>query len=125
MGRVDEKRGARRTTAIVPVTCRMVSGGTSALPSQRGPGSNATTFTARTVNVSEDGILINCDVDILQRARLELSLKAPADDHVIRVEAEVAWSRKNSINLFGRYAAGLRIVRIDDRDHGILKSFFA
>jgi len=103
----------------------VVSGGSSALPSQRGSEPADAAFEARTVNVSNDGILINCDADVLQRTRLELKLRAPADGHVIKVEAEVAWSRKNSINLFGRFAAGLRILRIDDRDHDILKSFFA
>ena len=112
-------------TAIVPVNCRVLSGGSSALPSQRGSGLASGSFEARTINVSNDGILINCDADILQRTRMELTLRAPADGHIIKVDTEVAWSRKNSINLFGRFAAGLRILKIDDRDHDVLKSFFA
>lgn len=110
-------------TTVVPVNCRVLGAGPAALPSLRGAAAKGE-FPARTVNLSRDGLLINSESDLLVSTRMELTLSAPTDGHLIRIQTEVAWSRRNSINLFGRYAAGLKIRKIDDGDLKLLSGFF-
>jgi hypothetical protein len=123
MLRTDEKRTAPRVTTVVPVNCRVLGAGTVTVPSQRGAPPTRD-FSAKTVNVSRDGLLINCDADLLLGTPLEVTLNAPTDGHVVRITADVAWSRRNSINLFGRYAAGLRIRKVSEADRKVLTDFF-
>jgi len=123
MLRTDEKRTAPRVTTVVPVECRVLGAGTVTIPSQRGAPPTRD-FSAKTVNVSRDGLLINCDADLMMGTPLEVTLNSPTDGHVIRIQAVVAWSRRNSINLFGRFAAGLRIKELSDRDLKALTDFF-
>ena len=54
----------------------------------------------------------------------EGSLYAPTDGHHISILTGVAWSRRNAMNLFGHYAAGLTIRKIGEKDRALLKSFF-
>lgn len=121
----QEKRKAPRITTVVPVTCRVVASGTASLPSARGTEhSRGSTFSARTVNISHNGILINSDTDLMPQTQLDISLQAPTDGHAIRIAAEVAWSRRNAMNLFGRYGAGLKIREIKPKDEQLLTDFF-
>ena len=124
MPRTEEKRTDPRITTVVPVTCRIVELGASELPSSRGHSRAKSEFDARTVNVSHSGILINSDTDLIRGTKLDIGLKAPTDGHAIHTLTEVAWSRRNSMNLFGNYAAGLRIKKIAERDRALLKEFF-
>lgn len=105
------------------MNCRVLGTGPAALPSLRGSLPRGE-FSARTVNLSRDGLLINSDADLLSQTQIEITLSAPTDGHLIRIQGEVAWSRRNSINLFGRYAAGLKIRRIDEADRKLLSGFF-
>lgn len=123
MVRAEEKRTAPRVTTVVPVECRVLGSGTVTIPSQRG-APRARDFSARTVNVSRDGLLINCDADLLAGTPLEVTWNAPDDGRVVRIQADVAWSRRNAINLFGRYSAGLRIRKISESDRRTLADFF-
>lgn len=107
----------------MPVNCRVLGTGPAALPSLRGALPRGD-FSARTVNLSREGLLINSDSDLLPQTQMELTLSAPTDGHLIRILTEVAWSRRNSINLFGRYAAGLKIRKIDEADRKMLSGFF-
>ena len=99
MPHLNEKRVSPRVTTVVPVHCRVTGHTGPTLPSQRGLRGIAQDFTAKTVNVSRDGVLI-------------------------RILTEVAWSRRNAMNLFGRYAAGLKVRKITDRDRAVLAELF-
>ena len=98
--------------------------GPAFLPSHREAHSKGMAFAAKTVNMSRDGFLINCDIDLTPRTTLEITLSAPTDGHPITIAAEVAWSRRNAMNLFGRYAAGLKTRKISERDRDLLLDFF-
>ena len=124
MPRAQEKRTDQRITTVIPVRCRIVGLGGPDLPSQRGQQQARAEFAAKTVNVSHSGMLINCDSDLRIGTRLDVNLEAPTDGHAIRILAEVAWSRRNAMNLFGHYAAGLKIKRITEKDRDLLKNFF-
>jgi hypothetical protein len=124
MPHLQEKRVAPRITAVVPVKARILAHAASALPSYRAALEKHGEFLAKTINVSRSGLLINSDADLVPGTRLALTLEAPDDGHTIRIEADVAWSRRNSINLFGRFAAGLRIRKIGESDRELLNAFF-
>lgn len=124
MPHLDEKRGTPRVTTVVPVTCRVVGHAVSSLPSRRGETARTIEFSAKTVNVSRDGVLINSETDLPPETQLEITLAAPGDGHPIRIVTEVAWSRRNAMNLFGRYAAGLKVRKIAERDRALLTAFF-
>lgn len=124
MARHDEKRTAPRTTTIIPVKCIIVGPRASAPLSFRTRQAQGSEFPAKTINVSQEGLLINCESDLTVGTQLQISLSAPTDGHSIQLHADVSWSRKNAINLFGRYAAGLKIKQIDEKDRAILTDFF-
>jgi len=119
-----EKRIAPRITTVVPVNCRVIASGASLLPSQRAAGGIAGSFPAKTINVSRDGMLINLEYDLVPGSQLEVSFNAPSDDRPAKIIALVAWSRRNAINLFGRYAAGLKMSRFSEKDRAALANFF-
>lgn len=124
MARMDEKRTTPRITTVVPVNCRITGAGSSVLPSMRNESQKGAEFTARTINVSKSGMLIHCDTDIAPHSIMDISLNAPTDGHPVKLVAEVAWSRRNSINLFGHYSCGLMIKKISEKDRSILTNFF-
>jgi hypothetical protein len=124
MANLNEKRTAPRITTVVPVNCRIVTEGKPVLPSQRSERTVGGTFSAKTVNVSRDGMLINCDSDLVPGAQIEIAFDSPADGKHVKITATVAWSRRNAMNLFGRYAAGLMVRKISEKDLSALADFF-
>ncbi|PKL90691.1 MAG: hypothetical protein CVV21_11690 [Candidatus Goldiibacteriota bacterium HGW-Goldbacteria-1] len=68
-------------------------------------------FRATTINVSEEGMLINCDFLLPERTTLKLEIheNAIAEDKfnlLVRIE----WTKRNAYKIFGRYSAGLHIL---------------
>ena len=124
MARHDEKRTAPRTTTVVPVQCIIIGHQASAPLGIRTTQAKGTEFSAKTINVSKEGILINSNSDLTIGTQLEVVMTAPTDGHQIHVYTDVAWSRKNAINLFGRYAAGLKIKKIEPKDRVLLTEYF-
>ena len=124
MARHDEKRTAPRTTTVMPVKCIIIGHQASAPLSFRTAQAEGSEFPAKTINVSKEGILINCDSDLTVGTRLQIVMTAPTDGHQIHLHADVAWSRKNAMNLFGRYAAGLEIRKIEPEDRLLLTEYF-
>jgi len=122
--RADEKRAAPRITTVVPVKCKVTGHGVHALPSWRKASDKGTEFDAKTINLSRSGALIHCELDLMPRSQLEISLNAPDDGHPMKFTAEVAWSRRNSIDLFGHFSAGLQIKKIAEKDMASLVEFF-
>jgi len=124
MPRVAEKRSSPRITAVIPVTCKVIRYGPNDLPSYRLITAKRIEFPAKSINVSRDGVLIHSNLDLIPRTQLALTMNSPTDGHPIRLTADVAWSRHNSIDLFGKYAAGLKVKRINGLDRLILTDFF-
>ncbi len=122
MERHEEKRKALRTTTVVEVKCKIMGTRASAHSSYQAPV--GTEFSAKTINFSQEGILINSETDLTAGTQLEITLSAPTDGHPIQVQAEVAWTRRNAMNFFGRFAAGLRIRKITDTDRELLTNIF-
>jgi hypothetical protein len=120
----EETRGKQRVTTVLPVDCKVVS-----LPVFRSsvsmlkPGQ---TFGGRTINVSESGLLINSDFELEEGTTLEVLLVFDHHGHKkhIRLMAEVIRSRRNAYDLYGRWAMGMKVLEIKDKDFDFLTNLF-
>jgi hypothetical protein len=114
-----------RITKVLPVDCRIVE--LSPL-THAGQGMKKwQRFPARTINVSKTGMLINSDFEIDPQTKVEMtfSLKSGEEEnHQVVLLAEVARSRRNAYDLFGRWAMGLRILEIDPKDFSLVSEYF-
>lgn len=64
-------------------------------------------FDVLSSNVSRGGMMVHYNEDRLQQG-YSLTLRFPTPDKgLIQLVARVVWTRRNSINLLGRYSAGL------------------
>lgn len=120
----QEKRATPRVTTVVPVHCRVLHLPVFTTENRRATPENNPEFEARTINVSQGGMLLNTEMDLWPRTELELTLSSPIDGKPMRITAEVAWSRRNAMNLFGRYGAGVKFKRIHEKDRIALQEFF-
>ena len=111
-----EHRRAPRSTKILDVDCA-VEKYPEDLYGEKAKLKVGDTFRAKTINVSETGVLINCDY--LFPERTILSLKIPGGkvtEEQIRLKASIAWTKRNAYKIFGRYAAGLHIIEAKKED---------
>jgi len=64
-------------------------------------------FDVLSSNVSRGGMMVHYNEDRIQQG-YSMTLKFPTPDKgLIQLNARVVWTRRNSINLLGRYSAGL------------------
>ena len=105
----EESRGKKRITSVLPMDCTVVS-----LPLNRstghhlGPGDS---FGGRTINLSKTGLQIHSDYELDPKTLVDLavSLDKPVR-RTLTVRAQVAWSKRNAADLYGRWSMGLHIV---------------
>jgi hypothetical protein len=121
---IEETRIAPRITKVLPVDCRVVELAPG-VPS--GPGLKKwQRFPARTINVSKTGVLINSDFEIPERTTLELTLhmKMTGEDRQVILLTEVARTRRNAYDIYGRWAMGLKILEIDPKELSLVSEIF-
>jgi hypothetical protein len=63
------------------------------------------------INASAGGAQLHYDSGIMPGERLNLTFPAPLPPVMNHAEVTVVWVRKNAINLFGHYAAGVKFQR--------------
>jgi hypothetical protein len=116
------QRGKSRITRVLPVDCRVVE-----LPLQKSGQSLADaeqSFGGRTINLSEDGLLINTDFFLDPKTKIEVSFTLPDNGKKLKLLAQVARSQKNAFNLYGRYGVGLHLLEIP-KEYPLLTSYFS
>jgi hypothetical protein len=120
----EETRGKKRVTTVLPVDCKLIE-----LPTLQTSANLlevGQTFGGRTINVSESGLLINSDYQLDSGTKLEVLLVF--DHHSqkkhIRLVAEVIRSRRNAYDLYGRWAMGMRVLEIKEKDFDFLTNLF-
>ena len=96
-GRFYEKRKHPRFTVSLKCTATPL-----------GRGSASLLVPATIINASAGGIQIHHDFNIQSGERLELVLPAPLPPVASPVEVDVVWTRRNAINFYGHFAAGVR-----------------
>ncbi|MBI2871302.1 MAG: PilZ domain-containing protein [Candidatus Omnitrophica bacterium] len=67
-------------------------------------------------DVSEEGLQIEVEKEILPGTRLGLSIQLPGDESMIEAEAVVCWTRKAHETWRTDYDAGLRVTRLNESD---------
>ncbi|HDQ26075.1 MAG TPA: PilZ domain-containing protein [bacterium] len=83
------------------------------------------TFRATTINVSQTGVLINCDFILPERTTIEITVSDPAiTKKPITLKTRIAWTKRNAYKIFGRYAAGLHIEEGNKGDIDMLVEHF-
>ena len=116
----SDSRNRKRITKVLPVDCTVVD-----LPNVRVDLMEGSTFGGRTVNLSKTGIQIHSDYELDPKTVVDvvLSLDAPARRKVT-VRVEVAWAKKNAIDLYGRWRMGMHIVKAKAIDLEDLHDYF-
>jgi hypothetical protein len=119
-----QRRVEERVTKVLPVDCRILE-----LPKGQLSGQGQKCgfkFPARTINVSKGGILINSDYEIGVNTMIELKItgKIKGTTKAVTLIAEVARTRRNAYDIFGRWAMGLKIQEIDPKDMSLMSEHF-
>lgn len=113
-----ELRKFPRYTKIIQVECT-VKNFPEDLIDKKAKIKEGETFRATTINVSQSGILINYDYILPERTTLYLTI---TDDAIaskskpIKFEVKIAWTKKNAYKIYGRFSAGLNIIKGDKED---------
>jgi hypothetical protein len=121
--RQTHDRQKTRVTKVLPVDCRILE---LPAPSSKNLVTTGQVFGGRTINLSEDGLLVNTDYFLDPKTRLEVVFKLGEGPSrkTIKVQAEVARCQKNAFNLYGRWALGLHVVQ-PPREFSILTDHFS
>ena len=105
-----ESRRTPRYTQIIDVDCRIDSF-PDELMAVNMPLKQGESFRAKTINVSESGMLVNCDYSLPERTVLKIIIPAgEVTEEKFHLTVRIAWLKRNAYKLFGRYAAGLHII---------------
>ena len=96
-GRFFEKRKHPRFTVSLKCTATVL-----------GHSAAARQFQVTVINASAGGIQLHYDINLQLGERIQLALPAPLPPVASEVVVDVVWFRKNAINFFGHYAAGVR-----------------
>ncbi len=105
-----ESRKYPRYTKILGVSCVVrefpmeVTGEKAKLK----PGES---FRATTINVSEEGVLLNCDFLFPDRTIIDITVHddAVASEKFV-IKGRIEWTKRNAYKIFGRYSAGVHII---------------
>ncbi len=74
-------------------------------------------FRATTINVSETGMLINCDYLLPERTTLKIVVNDKSfSGKKLSFTGRIAWTKRNAYKIFGRYACGLHIDKANQDD---------
>ncbi len=119
-----EGRGNHRVTTVLPVDCRVFE-----FPAERTvkiPLALGQSFGGRTINVSKTGLLINSDYELDIRTKVEVILHVQHEGQrrTIRVLAQVARTRRNAYDLYGRWGMGLHFLEIQPKDLQLLSKLY-
>ncbi|MFP4465895.1 MAG: PilZ domain-containing protein [Candidatus Goldiibacteriota bacterium] len=105
-----ESRRHPRYTQILGVSCK-VKHFPDDITGEKSKLHTGESFRATTINVSADGMLINCDFLFPERTTITVSVHDKAiDNEKFEILCRIEWTKRNAYKIFGRYAAGLHII---------------
>jgi hypothetical protein len=113
-----ESRKFPRYTKIIQVECKVKSFPED-LIDKKAKVKEGETFRATTINVSQSGILINYDYILPERTELELTVTDEAitsKNNPMKFDVKIAWTKRNAYKIFGRFSAGLHIIKGNKED---------
>jgi hypothetical protein len=110
--RSDEKRRRPRETVRLSGTGVIIT---------KGPGGDAgrlrggeSRFPVATADVSASGLQMHFNADLVARDTVRLSFLGGVSDEPIEVEGHLVWVRRNAVDIFGRYTAGVCFSKPDE-----------
>ena len=116
----NESRDKLRVTRVLPVDITIVDMLDSTHHLMEG-----STFGGRTINISRTGLLVNSDYELDPKTVVDVLLEIDQPSKKkITVRAEVAWAKRNAIDLYGRWAMGLHIIKAKVSELEALHTFF-
>ncbi len=105
-----EARRAKRETKIIPVDC-VVEKFPPDIYGEKFKLKPGDSFRGTTINVSETGMLINCDFVLPERTTIKVTIPGgEIKDTKIELKASIVRVKRNAYKIFGRYAVGLQII---------------
>ncbi|MCX8093926.1 MAG: PilZ domain-containing protein [Candidatus Goldbacteria bacterium] len=113
-----ELRKFPRYTKIIQVEC-IVKSFPDDLIDKKSKIKPGETFRATTINVSQSGILINYDYILPERTILDLFVTdetIASKNNPMKFEVKIAWTKRNAYKIFGRFSAGLHIIKGNKED---------
>ncbi len=105
-----EARKAKRETKIIPVDC-VVEKFPPDIYGEKFKLKVGDSFRGTTINVSETGMLINCDFVLPERTIIKIIIPGgEIKETQIELKASIVRVKRNAYKIFGRYAVGLQII---------------
>jgi hypothetical protein len=113
---MKESRKHPRYTKIIQMDC-LVERFPDDVVGEKAKLKTGDNFRATTINVSETGMLINCDFLLPERTLIKMTVNDRSfSDKKLSFKARIAWTKRNAYKIFGRYAAGLHLEKGDKED---------
>jgi hypothetical protein len=104
-----ELRRSERKTKIINIDCT-VEKFPDDIYGEKAKLNVGDSFRATTINVSETGMLVNCDFILPERTILKIEIPGgEVKEEKIILKASIIRTKRNAYKIFGRYAVGLHI----------------
>ena len=103
-----DQRSRDRITKVLPVDCTLIS-----LPLNRTSPhylSAGDIFGGRTVNFSTSGLQVHSDIEFDPMTVLDVAVRTGRTTRTVTVRTQVAWSKRNAFDIYGRWRMGMRII---------------
>ena len=71
-------------------------------------------FPVSTADVSASGLQLHFNADLVTRDMLRLMFPGNEPGQQLEIEGQLVWVRKNAVDIFGRYTAGMHFRKPDD-----------
>ena len=118
----EDTRDKRRITKVLPVDCTLVSKPLNQItPHYMGPGDN---FGGRTINISQTGLQVHSDIELDPMTVLDVTVSLDRPPKRVTVRTQVAWAKRNAVDLYGRWSMGLHIIESRPGDLEALHAYY-
>jgi PilZ domain len=117
-----DARSKERITKVLPVDCTILSLPLNqTTPHYLGAGD---AFGGRTLNISMTGLQIHSDIELDAMTVLDVTVSLDKPPRIVTVRTQVAWARRNTADLYGRWRMGLRIIESRPGEIEILHNYY-
>src|ERR1700677_2490450 len=117
-----DARSKERITKVLPVDCTILSLPLNQMtPHFLGAGDS---FGGRTLNISMTGLQIHSDIELDAMTVLDVTVSLDKPPRIVTVRTQVAWAKRNTIDMYGRWRMGLHIIESRPGEIEILHNYY-
>ena len=117
-----DARSKERITKVLPVDCTILSLPLNQMtPHYLGAGDS---FGGRTLNISMTGLQIHSDIELDAMTVLDVTVSLDKPPRIVTVRTQVAWAKRNTIDMYGRWRMGLHIIESRPGEIEILHNYY-